>query len=151
MQVAAIRTKPAIAAARVPKDSGDILGTTGRHTFPSCPMQRGQPAQDLKEPLSWYPGIDPRALCRWQLAQVVGAQTPHGSTAKPERFQLAPHPHPPLGTAPLKSVQATRVGKRRGRGGEGRGGGSTESLGEPRCLKGVHSYVPVPGNEEKHF
>lgn len=70
VQVAAIRTKPAIAAARVPKDSGDILGTTGRYTFPSCPMQRGQPEQDLKEPLSWYPGIDPRALCRWQLAQL---------------------------------------------------------------------------------
>lgn len=28
----------------------------------------------LMKPLSWYPGPDPGALCRWQLAQVVGAR-----------------------------------------------------------------------------
>lgn len=84
----------------------------------------------------------PRSTVQVAAGPSCGSQTPHGSTAQPERFQLAP----PLQAlhweqAPLKSAAGHQSGQ----------GGGSESWGEPRCLKGVLFFPPVPGKEKQHF
>lgn len=77
------------------------------------------------------PSPRPRSTVQVAAGPSCGSQTPHGSTAQPERFQLAPPPSPPLGAG------ASEVSCRPP---EWAGGGS-ESWGEPRCLKGVLFFL----------